>query len=297
MAHFLIVADMAGVSGIETLEACMPGHPEYPDGTALLTAEVNALASAAYQSGASAVSVIDWHGDGRNLREDRLDTRVRVAPRDLSSGYAAAFLTGFHSMAGTRPGFASQTMAPGMVLELNGQPVGELGLVSRWLGEHEIPMALITGDRAASLEAEAFVFDTPTLTVKQARSWDRADSLPVERAHEVLRAAVTRVLGRRDRWRIYRPELPARIRLRVRHASDLVAKIPGLTREEGGWFTVVLPTINAVIDLVELVAALLAADQQAGLLGTLAADPAAASTLDQARREELALMIRENPWT
>lgn len=292
MAHLLIVADMAGASGIETLEACMSGHPEYPDGTALLTAEVNALASAAYQLGASTVSVIDWHGGGGNLRDALLDPRVRIAPRGLSSGYTAAFLTGFHSMAGTRPGFASHTMAPGLMLELDGKPVGELGLVSQWLGEHEIPIAMITGDRATSLEAESFAFDTPTLTVKQARSWDRADSLPVERAHEVLRTAVTRVLGRRDRWRIYRPELPTRIRLRVRNASDLVAKIPGLTREEDGWFTCTLPTISAVIDLAELAAALLAAYRHDALIGALASDPA----LDRARMDELALMIRENPW-
>jgi D-amino peptidase len=295
MAHVLIVADMMGVSGIESLEACVPGHPANLDGTALLAAEVNALADAVYQAGASAVSVIDWHGGGGSLREDLLDPRIRIAPRDLSSGYAAAFLTGFHAMAGTRPGFASQTMTPGLMLELNGDPVGELGLVSRWLGEHEIPIALITGDRAVSLEAESFAFDTPTLTVKQACSWDRADSLPVERAHEVLRAAVSRVLGRRDRWRIYRPELPARVRLRVRHAADSVAKIPGLTREEGGWFSGTFPTINAVIDLADLVAALLAADRHAALFDALAADPAAVA-LEQVRRDELALMIRENPW-
>lgn len=296
MAHLLIVADMAGVSGIETLEACLPGHPECLDGTALMTAEVNALAGAGYQAGASSVSVIDWHSAGGNLREDLLDPRVRIAPRDLSSGYTAAFLTGFHAMAGTRPGFASQTMTPGLVLELNGQPIGELGLVSRWLGEHEIPITLITGDRATSLEAETFVFDTPTLTVKQARSWARADALPVERAHEVLRAAVTRVLVRRDRWRVYRPELPARVRLQVLHASDLVAKIPGLTREEDGWFAGTLPTINAVIDLAELAATLLTAERQAALLDALTADSTATPALDQVRQDELAYTIRENPW-
>jgi D-amino peptidase len=296
MGHLLIVADMPGVSGIEALEACTPGHPAYRDGTALLTAEVNALAGAAFQSGASAVSVIDWHGARGNLREELLDPRVRIAPRDLSSGYSAAFLTGFHAMAGTRPGFASQTMAPALALELNGQPVGELGLVSRWLGEYEIPIALIVGDRATSLEAESFAFDTPTLTVKQARSWDGADSLPVERAHETLQAAVRRILGRRDRWRIYRPELPAAVRLQVRHASDLVAKIPGLTREEGGWFTLTLPTIGTVIDLAELIAALLAADRSAAWLDALEADPSAATALDRACRDELERAIRENPW-
>lgn len=292
MTHLLIVADMAGVSGIETLEACTPGRPEYRDGTKLLTAEVNALAGAAYQSGVGTVSVLDWHAAAGNLREDLLDPRVRIAPRDLSSGYSAAFLTGFHAMAGVRPGFASQTMAAGLELELNGQAVGELGLVSRWLGEREVPIVLIAGDRATSLEAETFAFDTPTLTVKQARSWDRADSLPVERAHEVLHGAVKRFLERRDRWRIYRPELPARVRLRVRHASDLVAKIPGLTREEDGWFAGTFPTIGAVIDLATLVATLLAADRQAVLLDALAADPA----LDEVRQAEFDRMIRENPW-
>ena len=292
----LVIADMEGISGIETVDACAPGHPEYPGGQERLAAEVNVLAEAAFAAGASSVSVIDWHAGGGNIEAHALDARVRIVAEDLSSGYDVAFLIGFHAMAGTRPAFISHTMFRGLALEIDGRATGELGLLSRWAGEWGLPVALVAGDRAATREAEEFLPETPTLTMKLAQSWDRADALPVERTHAALRAEVARTLGRPEGWRVYRPQTPVRFRLRPREGAEVAARLPWLTREDGGWLSGELPQVKDLIDLIDVLSALSGAEQRAELLRRLRDDPVAGAAL---RREEAAAReraARENPW-
>jgi D-amino peptidase len=89
-----------------------------------------------------------------------------LIPEDLSDGFDLAFLVGFHAMAGDRTGFISHTMTHGLMVEVSGDIVGEIALWSWWLGDHGVPVGLITGDRAASAEAERFSAEIPSLTVK-----------------------------------------------------------------------------------------------------------------------------------
>lgn len=281
----LIIADMEGISGIESYEVTVRSHPAYREGVRLMAAEVNALAEAAFEAGAGSVSVIDWHGGGGNLRPELLHPRVAVVPEDLSRGYDVAILSGFHAMAGTENAFLSHTMTGGLALMLEGRPAGELALLSRWAGEHEIPIGLVTGDRATSLEAETWLDQTPTLTVKQAVAWDRAAALPVEQAHQALRQMVARVLGRPDRWWVYRPARPVDALVRLQRATELAARIPGVSLVDGS-LRVTLPSVKALIDLIDVFTALMRFEEQRELLEAIAADPAAGLILEreQARR-------------
>lgn len=292
----LVIADMEGVSGIETYEATVRGHPQYADGVRLLAAEVNTIAAAAFDAGARSVSVIDWHGGGGNLSPALLDPRVTVVPEDLTLGYDVAILSGFHAMAGTAHAFLSHTMTSGLALEFEGRPAGELALLSRWTGEHRIPVGLVTGDRATSLEAETWLDQTPTLTVKQAVAWDRADVLPVEDAHRALREMVARVLSRPDRWWAYRPVQPVEAVIRLDRATELASKIPGLSLVDGALQTS-LPSVKALIDLIDVLTALMRFEEQRTLLETLASDPAAGAVLERERARLRERRARMGPTT
>ncbi len=281
----LIIADMEGVSGIETYEATVRTHPAYAGGVQLMAAEVNALAEAAFEAGAVSVSVIDWHGGGGNLRPDLLHPRIAVVPEDLGRGYDVAILSGFHAMAGAENAFLSHTMTSGLALTLEGRAAGELALLSRWAGEHEIPIGLVTGDRATSLEAETWLDQTPTLTVKQAVAWGRATALPVEQAHRALREMVARVLGRPDRWWVYRPTRPVEALVRLQRATALAARIPGVSMEDGS-LRVRLPSVKALIDLIDVFTALMRSEEQRELLEAIAADPAASLILERERARQ-----------
>jgi D-amino peptidase len=291
----LVIADMEGVSGVETVEATTRGHPAYAEGVQLFAAEVNTLAEAAFEAGASHVSVIDWHGGGGNLRPELLSPRLELAPEDLTRSYDVAILSGFHAMAGTDGAFLSHTMTGGLELVFEGRPAGELALLSRWAGEHAIPVALVTGDRATSLEAEVWLDQTPTLTVKQAVAWDRAAALPVEQAHRALREAVTRALRRPDRWWVYRPTRPVDARVRLRCATELATRVPGVSLADG-WLVVRLPSVKGLIDLLDVFAALMRVEEQRELLEAIASDPAARLVLERERARQREQFRRLESW-
>jgi D-amino peptidase len=272
MTRLLINADMDGISGIERYEQCNRSHPSYAEGVRLLCQEINVIADAAFQSGAQSVSVIDWHGGGGNLDPDQLDKRVEIVPEDPSRGYDLALLVGFHPMASDQSGFISHTMTLGVALEVDGNEIGEITLFSWLMGDHGIPIGLVTGDRAATSEADRFFPDVPTNTVKQAESWSRAVCVPVEQSYEVLRTKVVRVLEQRGRWQVYRPPSPIRFRLLLQDESALVPLIPWLTEEDDGWLSGQIERAHDLIDLMDVVAALLGYEYRMEQIARLSAD-------------------------
>ncbi len=247
---------MEGVIGIEQYEACNPRLPEYEAGAQLLAAEVNVVAAAARDAGATSVSVIDWHAGGGNLKPEMLDAGVEIVAEDFSPGYDVVLLTGFHAMAGTAGAFISHTMSQRVTLEINGEQAGELALLSRWAGEEGVPVALATGDRAAAAESERFLPGTPTLSVKNAVSWERAEAVPAERAYEQLHEAVVRALQDQDGWSNHRAETPVHFRIKLNPEPAMAAKIPWLQRDPEGWLSGTVASTKGVIDLIDVCTAL-----------------------------------------
>lgn len=256
MTRVLIIADMEGVIGIEQVEACNPRLPEYEAGATLLAAEVNVVAAAARDAGATSVSVIDWHAGGGNLKPKMLDVGVEIVAEDFSPGYDVVLLTGYHAMAGTTDAFISHTMSQRVTLELNGEQAGELALLSRWAGEEAVPVALVTGDRSATLESGRFLPRTSTLTVKDAVSWERAKAVPAEQAYEQLHQAVVRALGNREGWMTYQSGTPVHFRIKLNPEPLMAAKIPWLQRDSDGWLAGQVDSTKDIIDLIDVLTAL-----------------------------------------
>jgi D-amino peptidase len=256
MTRVLIIADMEGVIGIERKEACDPRLPEYEAGAQLLAAEINVVGAAARQAGATSVSVIDWHAGGGNLKQEMLDVGVEIVPEDFAPGYDVVLLTGFHAMAGTTDAFISHTMSQRVTLEMNGEQAGELALLSRWAGDEGVPVAIATGDRAATVESKRFLPGTPTLTVKDTLSWERAQALPPEQAYEQIHRAVVRAVSDRDGWRIYQSRTPVHFRIKLNPESATATKIPWLSRDADGWLVGQVDSTKDVIDLIDVLTAL-----------------------------------------
>jgi D-amino peptidase len=252
----LIVADMEGVSGIAHINACARSQPEYGPGVRLLADEVNVLARAAFEAGASSVSVIDWHGGGGNLSEELLDERVPIVEEDLTAGYDVVLLTGFHPMSGDPDGFISHTMYRGITVEVNGRPVGELWLLSRWAGTHHVPIALVTGDKAAIAEAALDLPETPGVAVKTALSFAEAEVVPVATAHQLLFDVTVAALSETDGWRIYRADGPLAFRLKLDPEPEQMIQIPTLRRDADGWLVGEAMEARQLIELIDAVAAM-----------------------------------------
>lgn len=256
MTRVLIIADMEGVIGIERKEACDPRLPEYEAGAQLLAAEVNVVGAAAREAGATSVSVIDWHAGGGNLKQEMLDVGVEIVAEDFSPGYNVVLLTGFHAMAGTTDAFISHTMSQRVTLEMNGEQAGELALLSRWAGEEGVPVAITTGDRAATVESKRFLPGTPTFTAKDALSWERARSVPAEQAYKRLHQAVVETLSNPGDWQTYQSTSPVKFRIKLDPEPAMAARIPWLSRVDDNWLTGQVDSTKGVIDLIDVVTAL-----------------------------------------
>jgi D-amino peptidase len=249
----LIIADMEGVSGLAHQDECDPESAEYGVGVRLLHDEIAVLASAAHRSGATSVSVIDWHLGGGNLNPDLLDDGVQVVAEDLSVGYDAVILSGFHARRGDPEGFISHTMYSerGVSVEIDGMNVGELWLLSRWAGEYGIPTILVTGDAAAIVEASRDLPRTPGVAVKTARSYSEADVVPVGEAHSTVASALGRQIYARGTWPIYLAEQP--VRFRIRFDGDLALSTGSLNGHERDREGDLVGEVQEVRELIELV--------------------------------------------
>jgi D-amino peptidase len=296
MTRLLIVLDMEGISGIERYEQCVRGHPEYDEGVRLLCSEVNVIAETALTSGARSVSVIDWHGGGGNLDPKQLDERVEIIPEDLSQGFDVAFLIGFHPMAGDNTGFISHTMRQGLAVEVHGQQIGELSLLAWWLGEHDIPVGLISGDRSATSEADRLFPDTPLHTVKRAESWDRAACIPLEQSFEALRRRVARVLEQQGRWEVYRPSLPLQFRLKLQRSNPLPGLLPWLDEQPDGWLAGKVDHTRDLIDLIDVLSGIINLQTRNDYVKVLARDPGVRKRMNQIQRERITEQVEHGYW-
>src|SRR5512137_2916195 len=71
-----ILADMEGISGIRKHAQVDSSSPEYAEGRALMTQDINAAVEGAFEGGAEDVVVADTHGGGGQLRLEDMHPRA-----------------------------------------------------------------------------------------------------------------------------------------------------------------------------------------------------------------------------
>ncbi|MDD5599120.1 MAG: M55 family metallopeptidase [Victivallaceae bacterium] len=171
-----VLTDLEGVSGVI-------GRPDsignkilnVETSGQLLTGEVNAVADGLFAAGAKEIVVWDGHGgsnsiDIRNLREGVLlyQSGGRGPVTIMDSSYDALVQIGAHAMMGTPDGFLNHTDSSRAIVEiqLNGTPVGEIGLASLLAACFNVPTIMVSGDRAACREAGEFLTTVEVVETK-----------------------------------------------------------------------------------------------------------------------------------
>ncbi len=198
-----IAVDMEGVAGVVNWEETAPGNGDYDRFRRLMTAEADAAAKAAFSAGASEVTINDAHGGMRNLLIEELDPRAELvggSPKAASmmegidEGFDALVMVGFHSRAST-PGVLNHTYTASVLeYRVNGRAMGEIGMCAAYAGHHGVPAVFVSGDDAATSEAEDLVPGIVTARVKRYVGRYAARSLNPVRARELISRGVTRAL-------------------------------------------------------------------------------------------------------
>ncbi len=216
-----IMTDLEGASGLFQPSQTMPDEgADYEYGKRCLTRDVNNVAAAAFDHGATEIVVCDGHGPG-GLNWDQVDPRVALerccGPREhvflsLDDSFDCAFVIGQHAMAGTQHAFLEHTQSSREYFELkiNGDPHGEMSQFAACAGHFGLPLALLTGDRAACAEANRLFPSAVTAEVKYAHQRVRCACYPAARVEQLLREKTAEAMdafraGKMQPWILEKP--------------------------------------------------------------------------------------------
>jgi D-amino peptidase len=245
----LISTDMEGISGVVDWTQVDRKESDYSRFTHILTAEVNAAVSGAFEGGATEVAVTDAHDTGRNIRIEELDPRASLhygnpSPLFMVQGVQksvdAVLMIGYHARSGTPSAVLSHTWTGTSVADvwLNDRPVGEMGLASTLCGYYGVPVIFLSGDQAVCDEAVDWIPDIETVAVKKGAGRFAAECLPPSVTHPLIQRGVKKAV---ERFIAGQGPLPLKaadpVRLIIRFATPIYAEK-----------ALILPQISAMSD-------------------------------------------------
>jgi D-amino peptidase len=192
----LLVVDLVGVAGVDTVAALVAGTPEYAHARARLMAEVNAAVEGLLAGGFQRVRVSDSHlsGSGEaNLSPEALHPAAEPCfhPEDaygpaLFEGVHAVACLGMHAAAGPQ-GFAAHTVDVLGTWTCGGRTLSEAELVLGLAAEAGLPCLFVSGDDVLQEQLGGRVRYVRTKTALSAtRAFSRA---PEEVLAELAQAA------------------------------------------------------------------------------------------------------------
>ncbi len=225
MRRALLVIDLEGVAGVDTLGALVAGSLTYPAACAALTQETLAAVQGLLDAGFDEVRVSDSHRAGAtrlNVDADALPEGTLVFWEEdayseaLFEGVDAVACLGMHAAAGTT-GFAAHTMDVHCGWSAGGRRLSETDIVYALAAERGVPALFSSGDDVlqASLKRGRAAF----VVTKRAQGNRLSESRPPDEVTRALRQAARgtpvelRPLGQR----------PLRLAFKSRWQADLAA--------------------------------------------------------------------------
>ena len=239
-----ISVDMEGITGLVSSDQVGRGGSDYQMARRWMTEEANAAVQGALDGGATEVVVNDSHGDMRNLILSDLNpaaTLITGSPKPLSmmqgidETFDAVVFVGYHPREGTTDGVLDHTISGGTVdfIKINGIEMPELGINALVAGSFNVPVVFISGDKAVCEQAKAILGEQiVAVAVKDGIGKRAAKSMPLKKAHELIRAQVKTAIQKRKDIKPYKLKGPYRFEVGYRRSSqaDNAAVLPGVHR-------------------------------------------------------------------
>ena len=256
--NLFISVDIEGITGLVSWSQCSRPDGEsfdYLFARRMMTHDVNAAIRGARKAGAERIVIKDSHGNSKNLLIEDLEPGVELisgqgAGQDgmmegISDQFDAAFLVGYHAMAGTEAGIMEHTYTGrSHRVFINGQELGEMGLSTYTAGKYGVPMALITSDDKGCAEGASLIPGLTTVITKYGMGRYMGRLIHPSETGPAIEAAAARAL--RNLPAVQSIDGPCTIRLEANRTEDLdfAAKIPGVTRINGYTVEMTLPTYH-----------------------------------------------------
>ena len=172
-----ISVDIEGVAGISHWDEAFKSKEDYGRFQRQMTAEAVAACSGALDAGATAITVKDAHGSGRNLSGADLPQPAELISgwsghpfsmvQGLDDTYDAVAFVGYHAKAGDGGNPLAHTMSGRLHrMKLNGQPVAEYHIYANAAALVGVPVVFVAGDRTICSDVESNQPATSTFTTK-----------------------------------------------------------------------------------------------------------------------------------
>ena len=280
----LISVDMEGISGVATRRETATGWPagaakgnDYERARVWMTADANAAIAGACEGGATEIVVADAHDGMLNLVWEQLDPRAELIRgyenrqsgmvEGIDASCDAVFFVGYHARAADGRGVLSHTFnGPDTLwdVRLNGEQASEARFNAAVAGHHGVPVALVTGDDVICGETCTWLPHIETAVVKYAIDRYTARCLPQSVAHERIRTAARRAVGRLSDMRPYALSTPVGLDMVFGDGSmaAIAARIPGVQRSSDRAITYQAPDAATAYDVCRIALMLAASVSQ-----------------------------------
>jgi len=237
-----ISADIEGIAGVVSRDNLQPGRFEYESARDWMTQAVVSACEEAHALGAEEIVVSDSHGNGQNIRYDRMPPYtqlVRSWPRPLGmmqgievGTYDGALLIGYHAGSTNPRGTLSHTISGEFFQEvrIDGKALSEAMLSAAIAAHFGVPVLLVAGDDVVVEESIAALGDVATACVKFSHGWLSARNLSPAHADLALRQGVKDAVDRigRTRPRPSTAPLVLEIRLRTRFMAEWLGHLDSI---------------------------------------------------------------------
>ena len=223
-----ISADMEGVVGAVSGEQLSPAGFEYQRFREFMTQEANAAIEAAFEAGATEVTVSDSHGNAQNLLIEKLPKNIlliRGFPRPLvmmqgiDESFDGVIFLGYHSSTTNPNGVRAHTFSSARLADvrLNNVSMSEGSFNAAIAGHFNVPVIMVSGDDAAVKEVTAIVGDIEGAVVKWNYGFHSAKTIMPEAAYTLIREKVKKAIGRIKDFKPYRLKTPVQLDIRFKN--------------------------------------------------------------------------------
>jgi D-amino peptidase len=234
-----VSADIEGVTGIASWDEADKAHADYAWFRERMHREVAAACEGGLAGGATAVTVKDAHGSGRNLHPDRLPRPTSLIRgwsghpygmvQELDDSYGAIAFVGYHSP-GTSGGHPLSHTLTGKFarVELDGDRLSELRLNVMTARVHGVPAVFVSGDAGLCAEAEALLPDAVVVATGRGVGHSTVGRHP-DQVLDAIRAGMAEGVDRASRGQVAPPVGPfaLEVRFRVHHDAYRASHYPG----------------------------------------------------------------------
>ena len=242
MTKAFISCDMEGCSGVVDYQFSNPEGKFYKEAQAYMTGDLVAAIKGLQSAGADEIVVNDSHWNMTNVRIEDLPTGVTLISggtkldsmgEGLDETFDAALFIGYHPKWGEPRGVIAHTYSGDVMdIRINGQSVGESGLVGGLAGYYNVPLIHVSGDTILQEEIRSLNPDIQFTATKEGHTRLAARLYHPKDVHRAMQKDTAKAWKERKSIKpiVFPSPVEATVTFKETPMADICLRVPGTQR-------------------------------------------------------------------